>query len=236
MVKNAEEVKFGFREIKADILRRIRTRIWAPGEALPSEVEFASEFGCARATVNRALRELSEEGIVDRKRKSGTRVKLSPVRQARFEIPLVRAEVEASGAEYRYSLVSRQQVPAPAWLGSRLDLPAKSDVVHLQCMHDAAGAPFQFEDRWINLAAVPDAEWADFATISPNEWLVREVPFTDAEIQFSATAATDALSEFLLMAVGEPVFTAERTTWLKGQAVTNTRLYFRRGYRMVARY
>ena len=51
-----------------------------------------------------------------------------------------------------------------------------------------------------------------------------------------ATAASDALAEFLLMAAGEPVFTAERTTWLEGQAVTNTRLYFRRGYRMVARY
>jgi GntR family transcriptional regulator, histidine utilization repressor len=236
MVNNLEDVKFGFREVKADIIRRSQSRQWAPGAALPGEVELAAEFGCARATVNRAMRELSDEGVIDRKRKSGTRVKLSPVRQARFEIPLVRIEVETSGAQYRYSLVSRERVDAPDWLRSRLELGVGAKVLHLHCMHYADGAPFQFEDRWINPAAVPHAEQADFSEISPNEWLVREVPFTDAEIQFTATAATPALSEFLLMDVGEPVFTADRTTWLKAQAVTNTRLYFRRDYRMIARY
>ena len=78
-----------FREIKADILRRISHGDWGPNSLLPGEVELARMYGCARATVNRALRELAEEGIVERKRKAGTRVRPSPLRQARFEIPLV---------------------------------------------------------------------------------------------------------------------------------------------------
>ena len=225
-----------FRDVKHEVLARIRSNHWAPGTLLPGEVQLAAEFGCARATVNRAMRELSDEGIIDRRRKAGTRVKMSPVRQVRFEIPLVRVEIEASGASYRYSLVSRDVVGPPDWLRARIDLPEGTRVIHLECMHYADGAPFQFEDRWINLEAVPKAEDADFTETSPNEWLVREVPYTNAEVRFSATAADVTLARFLEMAPGGPVFTADRTTWIAGLPVTNTRLYFSTGYQMLARY
>ena len=59
--------KMGFREIKGEILRRIQHREWPPGALVPGEVELAEEFGCARATVNRAMRELVEEGMIERK-------------------------------------------------------------------------------------------------------------------------------------------------------------------------
>lgn len=225
-----------YRDVKREVLKRIRSNHWAPGTLLPAEVKLAAEFGCARATVNRALRELSDEGIIDRRRKAGTRVKLSPVRQVRFEIPLVRVEIEASGAAYRYSLVSREVGTPPDWLRARIALAEGSRVIHLECMHYADGAPFQFEDRWINLQAVPTAEHADFTGLSPNEWLVHEVPFTNAEVRFSATAVDGTLAQFLEMAPGGPVFTADRTTWISGLPVTHTRLCFARGYQMVARY
>lgn len=225
-----------FRVLKAEFLRRIRARIWAPGALIPGELELAGEFGCARATINRALTELAEEGVIERRRRAGTRVKLSPVRQARFEIPIVRAEIEATGAAYRYALVDRAVGPAPDWLRALRDLPEGARMLHLICMHYADDRPFQHEERWINIAAVPQVETADFISSGPNEWLVQAVPFTDAEIGFSATAADPRLAEFLALAPGEPVMLAERTTWLEGQLVTHARLHFGRGYRMTTRY
>jgi GntR family transcriptional regulator, histidine utilization repressor len=47
-------------------------------------------LGCARATVNRALRDLAEAGLLERRRKGGTRVPLTPVRKATFEIAIIR--------------------------------------------------------------------------------------------------------------------------------------------------
>ena len=228
--------KISYRDVKDHILDRIRDRTWAAGAIMPGEVELAQEFGCARATVNRAMRELADEGILDRKRKAGTRVNASPIRQARFKIPLVRAEVEATGASYRYALVNREVLTVPEWLCARLDLKPADRVLHLQCMHFADNTPFQFEDRWINIAAVPTCESADFATLGPNEWLVREVPFTDAEISFSATVATERMASFLSLSVGEPVFTAERATWLQTQPVTFARMSFGRGYKLTTRF
>jgi len=226
------KVKVSFRDVKESVLRRIRDKTWAPGSIMPGEVELAAEFGCARATVNRAMRELAEEGILERKRKAGTRVNTAPVRLAKFAIPLIRIEIEASGARYRYVLVNRQILVAPGWLRARLRLQPDARVLHLQCMHYAANAPFQFEDRWINISAVPQVEQADFTKTGPNEWLVDQVPFTDGELSFTAAGADARLADFLSVPVGEPTFTAERTTWLDQSAVTFARMSFARGYRM----
>ena len=232
----AEARRTGFRDIKAKLLERIRDRTWGPGDLLPREVALAEEFGCARTTVNRALRELSDDGLIERKRKAGTRVRMSPLRSARFEIPLVRDEVEATGAPYRYRLVSQQRLAAPDWLCARLDLPANAQVVHVRCMHFAGSAPYQYEDRWINCVSVPEIGDSVFDTESPNEWLVREVPFSNAEISFFAETSDMTISEFLQIPVGEALFAAERVTWWNGKPVTLARMYFHRGYRVTTYY
>lgn len=228
--------KLGFREIKQRVFARIRDGEWGPGALLPGEVELAAEYGCARATVNRAMQELSEDGIIERRRKGGSRVKLAPLRQVTFEIPLVRVEIEASGAAYEYVLVADAIVAAPKSLQARLNLLSSTTVRHIKCLHLANGKPYQFEDRWINLSAVPRAKNADFAAISPNEWLVQEVPYTNAEVRFSATSASAVIARHLRTKAGDAIFTAERTTWLAKKPVTNVHLYFAPGHEMVARY
>ncbi|WP_370400482.1 UTRA domain-containing protein [Sulfitobacter sp. JB4-11] len=228
-------MRTSYHDIKAIVLDRIRKDVWPPGANLPGEIELAQEFGCARATVNRAMRELVHEGVLERKRKAGTRVKSSPSRKAEFAIPLIREEIERTGAAYRYVLVDRQVIPAPGWLQAQINIPRHQKVLHLRCMHYADSHGYQLEDRWINLAAVPDAENETFADVGPNEWLVRKVPFTEGELVFSALNATREIADFLNAAAGDALFTVERTTWLNALSVTYARLYFARGYKMTSR-
>jgi GntR family transcriptional regulator, histidine utilization repressor len=228
--------KLGFRDIKREVFRRIRNNEWGPGTLLPGEVELAAAFGCARATVNRAMQELSDDGIIERRRKGGSRVKLAPLRQVTFEIPLIRTEIESRGAEYRYQLMASTIEKAPKWLQVRLGFPANTRVRHVECIHHADRTPFQYEDRWINLSAVPRAKAADFSAISPNEWLVSEVPYTNAEVRFSATRADAKISRLLKTVTGEPTFLSERSTWLSETPVTHVRFYFAPSYQMIARY
>lgn len=225
-----------FRQIKADVRARIARGDWSRGETLPTEAELAQRYACARATVNRALRELAEEGLLERRRKSGTRVRTVPLRQARFDIPLVRLEIEEKGAAYRYTLVERTEITAPDWLRARLGLTFAAPLLHLIAMHYADGAPCQHEDRWIALDTVPQARKADFATHGPNEWLVAEIPFTDAEIGFLAAGAEPPVAEHLGCAPGTPVFRMERATWFEGRAVTFVRMTYLPGHRMTTRY
>jgi len=229
-------MKTDFRDIKQYIRRRIVAGDWAPGQLVPNEVDLAAQFECARATVNRAMRELAEEGLVERRRKAGTRVRSTPLHRPRFEIPFVRKEVEALGSVYGYRLIDRAAGPAPGWLKAQFGLETDIRALHLVCLHLADGAPYQIEDRWISLAALPDAEDNDFTEIGPNEWLISVVPFSDAEISFSAIAADAEAAERLGCAAGDALFLTERSTWWNGQAITYVRLISRPGHKVTARY
>lgn len=232
-----EQVKrTGFAEIKQEILRRVQTGTWPPGTLLPTEIELADEFGCARATMNRALRELADQGLMDRKRKSGTRVKTAPARFARFEIELVRKSVEALGASYRYALVKRDVSKAPDWFVSQFSISPQDQVMHLKCMHYADNRPFQLEERWVNIETVPRILDADLEKQSPNEWLVNEVPFSDAEVTLSAVAADTTTAEFLATSEGAPLFRLQRTTWLEKRIITFVHMTYRPGHEMTTKY
>ena len=83
-----------YQNIKNEMREWIQTGIWKQGGLIPVEAALAKEFGCARATVNRALRELAQEGILEHRRKAGTRVVMPVGRSANFEIPRIRLEIE----------------------------------------------------------------------------------------------------------------------------------------------
>ena len=227
--------KTSYVDVKNAILKRIHDTVWAPGSLMPGEVALSEEFGCARATVNRALRELASDGVIERKRKAGTRIKSSPTRQAKFVIPRIREEIEATGFDYRYALIERTEETPPDWLRARMGRKGGDDVLHLRCMHYAGSRAFQYEDRWINLASVPKARVQAFEDINPNEWLIREVPFSDAEVIFSTVNADQMLSEMLNVPLGAALFTLERITWFKAMPLTYAKLYFHAGYQMTTR-
>lgn len=74
--------RVSFRTIRDEMARRIAERRWLPGALIPGEEALAREFGAARATVNRALQELARAGLIERRRRAGTRVARHPVREA----------------------------------------------------------------------------------------------------------------------------------------------------------
>jgi len=216
--------RVSYLDVKAAILERIRGGALAPGDTVPGEEALAGEFGCARVTVNRALRELAEAGVVERRRKAGTRVLDPTPRDAELEVPSVRAEIEATGAEYRYELLARRIAPPPRGIRAALGLGAGDKALNLRCRHWAGRHVHQFEDRWINLGTVPAAREADFAAIGPNEWLIRAMPLSQVEHVFSAANATAEEAQLLGIGAGAAVFVAERRTWIDGRAITRARL------------
>ena len=236
MIADQDSERTTFRDVMVEILRRITQGPWGPGSLLPGEIELAEEFGCSRTTMNRALREVTELGYLDRKRKAGTRVRLAPIRQARFEMPLVRAEIEKTGAAYSYQLLHREVLLALDVPKQRFGLLADAQVLHIICLHHAAGEPFQLEDRWINLQALPEALDQDFTLVGPNEWLVATVPYSEVEVSFHAMAAEGLVASRLGHLQGGPVFCVERATWWQNAAITFVTLSYQSGYRMTARY
>ncbi|MDH4572274.1 GntR family transcriptional regulator [Salinicola acroporae] len=58
--------------VKRQLAEAILMGQWTAGEVLPSETALAGEFGISVGTMRRALLELTQEGLVMRRRKTGT--------------------------------------------------------------------------------------------------------------------------------------------------------------------
>lgn len=205
------------RRIGADIERRILSGDWAPGDRVPTEAELMADYGCARMTVSRALSDLAARGLVVRRRRAGTVVAHPPVHSAAVvDIPDIQAEVEGRGMAYAHVLLKRaERAPGAAedWLG-------QGAVLELETLHTADGAPFVVERRLIALDAAPEAARVDFAAQPPGGWLLRQVPWTEAEHRISAVAADRETARALGLPVGAACLRLERRTWREGRGVT----------------
>jgi GntR family transcriptional regulator, histidine utilization repressor len=220
----------GWESVRAEVMARIRSRHWPPGALIPGEEALAQEFGCARATVGRALTALAEAGVLERKRKAGTRVAMLPVRKATLDIPVIRAEVEGRGQNYAGRLLSQTLALPPTSVAAQLGLPSGQQMLHLQSLHLADGQPQVVEDRWLNPAVLPDPA-PDFAAISANEWLVSNLAYIAGDIAFSAENASPAEAAALGIAPGAALFITTRCTWGE-HPITWVRLAHAPGYRL----
>jgi GntR family histidine utilization transcriptional repressor len=223
-----------WQSVQAEALRRIRAREWPPGGQIPHEADLAAELGCARATVNRALRDLAKAGLLERRRKAGTRVPLNPVRKATLDIPIIRHDIEARGQTYGYQLLLRETAAPPPEICRLLALKPSAKLLHILALHCANNTPFCLEDRWINAIAAPGITHADLTTISANEWLVQNAAFSNGDFAFGATPAPDFVAQHLNCPIGAALFTVDRTTWAATLPITAVRLCYAPGYQMRA--
>lgn len=218
--------------IRESIRRRLTSGEWLPGALMPGETEIAAEFGCARSTVNRALRGLAEEGLIERKRRAGTRILEVPVRRAHFDLSLIRQEVESMGSTYLPQVVLREIVPAPKHIAERLKLEPSEPLLHLETVHLASSHPHAFEDRWVNIDAAPGILDAPLDKISVNEWLIREVPYSSGDVIFAAQNAGPREAKALNTLPGDALFTIDRATWFNDVYVTAVKLFYPPGHQL----
>ncbi len=221
-----------WQSVQNEVRRRIHAREWKPGDLIPNEVDLAQEFGCARTTVNRALRSLADNGLLDRRRKAGTRVALQPVAKATLDISVIRNEVETRGQKYGYQLIDRALSVPNAAVSGAMQTNAGDRLLHLKALHLADDKPYAFEDRWINTSHVPAALDEPFGRISGNEWLLNHAPYTHGEIAFLAMTATEQEASILDCPKSSALFVIDRLTWDGKEAVTKVRLLFPPGHQL----
>jgi GntR family histidine utilization transcriptional repressor len=212
--------------ILSDISERILSGAWPPGHRIPFEHELASRYGCARMTVNKALSQLANAGLIERRRRSGSFVRQPQSQAAILEIHDIRVEVEALGQPYRYELTNRRKHRGTAQDRMLLGLAAASPILSLECRHFAGNRPFCREARLINLAAVPEAAEEQFRDAAPGPWLVARVPWNAAEHRIRAIAADPASADALAISAGSPCLMVERRTWSADQPVTHVRFTY----------
>lgn len=226
-----------YRQLKAFVLEHISAGTWKVGDKVPSEQQLVARFGVSRMTVNRALRELAQEGLVVRHAGLGTFVAQKKVQSTLLRIANIADEILQRGHAYRCEMVSAQRETASMEVAFALELGAAASVFHSVCVHHEEEQPVQLEDRYVNPAAAPDFLDQDFGAITPAQYLLDHVPYDQVEHVVDAILPTPDQARLLHMTSGEPCLMLTRRTWTRGAPVTFVRcLHPGSRYRLGSRF
>ncbi|MCR4470188.1 histidine utilization repressor [Burkholderia sp. SCN-KJ] len=212
-----------YQQIKRYVVERIAKGDWKPGGAIPTEAELVKEFGVARMTVSRALRELTNERVLTRIQGAGTFVERRHYESTVLEIRNIADEIAERGHRHsaRVVLIERSVDPdAIDALGLR-----SGPVFHSRIVHFEEDEPIQFEDRYVNPALFPDYLEQDFTIETPNHYMVRLAPIQRAEFRIYAEKPNAQVRRHLVMEIGEPCLVLKRRTWVGEHVATSVRLW-----------
>jgi GntR family transcriptional regulator, histidine utilization repressor len=203
--------------IRSEIETRIASGEWKPGHRIPFEHELVVQYGCARATVGKALTALVRTGLIERRRKAGTFVAYPHVQSAVLDVPDIGKAIAERTGSYCFEMLTSNVRRDDGISGN---FASGTSVRHTTGIHHGQDGPFAFEDRLISLDSVPEATDANFTTTSPSTWLIQSVPWTQARHRISAIGANGAVSTYLAIPRHTPCLLVERWTWRTGEPVT----------------
>jgi GntR family histidine utilization transcriptional repressor len=222
-------------QIRRDIADQIRLGQLRPGDKIPFEYQLMQTYGCARMTVNKALSTLSDEGLIERRKRAGTFVRGPRLDSTVLDIPDIESEITGKGELYRFKLLSRDTRRAQT--DEEIELAGDGQVLVLKGIHFKDGRSLAVEQRLINLAAVPEAAEIDYDPQSPGHWLLQAVPWTRAESQIAAEVAPAETARLAGWRRGTACLVVERKTWRGGERITTVRQVFDgAAYRLIARF
>lgn len=213
-----------YARVKQMIIQQIQSGTWAPHHRVPSESELVTELGFSRMTINRALRELTAEGLLVRMQGVGTFVAEPKTQSALFEVHNIADEIAARGHRHSCRVILLQEEAAGSERAVALDMREGQKVFHSLIVHYENDIAVQIEDRFVNAQVAPDYLQQDFTRQTPYAYLSQVAPLTEGEHVVEAILADADECKLLQIEAGEPCLLIRRRTWSGRQPVTAARL------------
>lgn len=195
-----------------ELLRREIATGLHPGDRLPSDAEMERLFAVSRVTARRAVADLVTEGLVERRRGSGTYVSDQPIRQDLYHPAGWTASLRTTGNRPVTLKVEINNSPASPRIASALDLREGSEIYRVRRICGAGSDPISLIINYVPVDLAPDLAETGLidesmtATLRQHGHLPARVDET-----VEAQAATFDEAEALLMTAGAPVLVVAGT-------------------------
>ena len=218
-------VKPRYQQLKDMIIERISTGELKPLERVPSENELVETMNVSRMTANRALRELNDEGYVERIAGRGTFVADLRARSHALEVHNIADEIAQRGHVHSSKVLRASRQRARGELARALYVDQGTEVFHLLLVHFENNVPVQVEDRHVLASFAPGCLEQDFTRTTPSAYLTGISPLAEAEQIVRARNPNAAVRRHLRMDDNEPCLEILRRTWSVDRPVTLARLH-----------
>lgn len=213
-----------YRALKDAIIARISAGELKPRDRVPSENELAETHGVSRMTANRALRELNDEGYVERVAGAGTFVADFRAASHLLEVRNIADEIAHRGHRHSARVERLAGESANPELAGRLKIAPGSPLFNAVLVHAENGVAVQLEERHVVAEFAPDFLDQDFEQTTPSAYLSGIAPLTEADQVVRAEMPEPAVRRQLDMPRGEPCLVVLRRTWAHGRPVSVSRL------------
>ena len=219
------QAKPRYQQLKDLIIGRITSGELQPADRVPSENELVESMSVSRMTANRALRELNDEGYVDRVAGSGTFVSDYRSQSHLLEVHNIADEIALRGHTHSSQVIRQSLQHARGEVAKALHVEQGTDVVRLLLVHAENAVPIQLEDRHVLASFAPGCLQQDFAAVTPSAYLTSISPLQEAEQVVRASVPNRAVQKYLDIKDGEASLVVIRRTWSQGRPVTFARLH-----------
>lgn len=215
-----------YAEVKRYIQDKIHSGEWVPNTRIPSEHELVKQFTYSRMTINRALRELTVEGLLMRIQGVGTFVTPRKSQSATFDVYSIAAEIKKRGHIYSCQILRMESCVMDAQQALEMDSSIGETAFHSIIVHLENGIPVLLEDRLVNAQAFPDYLEQDFKLTTPHDYLSELLPISTGEYRIEAILLRPEQYQPLQLESHEPCLFMHRRTWSQEVLVTSVRLYY----------
>jgi GntR family transcriptional regulator len=197
--------------------QKILEGAWPTGTPMPGEHELALAHDVSRITVRNALSRLQGEGLISRRRGSGTFVQPLKPPQRRENLQGLLENLLAMGLRTEVRLLSFAYIPAPPDVARELHLKTGSIVQKSVRIRLSEGVPFSHLTTWVPEDIGRHYRPDDLAE-RPLLALLRDIGFppADAEQVISCKLAENEIAALLNVKPASPVL------WVRRQVRADT--------------
>jgi GntR family transcriptional regulator len=207
-------------QIRALIERSLEAGEWAPGAAIPSELELASRFGVSQGTVRKAIQALAAENLLVRRQGKGTFV-ATHTEEKTSNFRFLRIRRNDGQPEYpRSRLVDLRRAKASAEAARALALRPGEATFQLRRILEYGGRPAVLDEITLPAALFHGLTRARCAAYTGSMYGFFESEFgvrmLRADERLHAVAADAASAALLDVMPGTPLLAVDRIAYTYG--------------------
>jgi GntR family transcriptional regulator len=205
-----------YHQLKEGIRGRILRGEYKEGDLLPTERDFAERYGLSSTTIRRALGDLVNEGLLERKAGKGTFVRTPKVKRDLMKVLGFTQNMKEIGLAPSARVLKKIAVPANEFVQESMGLKPRAKVLRLERVRLGADVPMMLETRYVRLDLFPGIGERD---LSGSLWKVFESVYGLKPFRHSQTLridhAPEKIAPLLGIAPGAAVFLVRAVTYLE---------------------
>lgn len=204
-----------YHQVQLDMRQRIKTGEWPRGQQIPTEAELCKIYRTSRITIREAVRRLTNEGLLIRRRGSGTFVREERITAGARDLTSFTQEMAGLGLRGGSRVLGSVIQSCSDEVADQLRLPAKAEVVAIRRLRLVDGTPMGIQcaylpaDRFPGLDKIDLGDGSLYATLADRYGVVP----VEAEETFEVARIRAADARLLETSPGLCGFRVERLTF-----------------------